>query len=99
MEFWLISSAEVATPPAFAAFAGWLARRIDSGCRERLNGTAAEQERLFAAVREAFYAKPLADMRPDVHSALKRLPDVLRQAAATVADGTPVNNTKGDERR
>lgn len=85
--------------PAFAAFAGWLARRIDSGCRERLNGTAAEQERLFAAVREAFYAKPLADMRPDVHSALKRLPDVLRQAAATVADGTPVNNTKGDERR
>lgn len=73
--------------PAFAAFAAWLERRMEAGDRTRLNGTAAEQERLFAAVREAFYAEPLATWAPDVTEAQKALPGVLREAAETVRHG------------
>lgn len=76
--------------PAFAAFAAWLERRMEAGDRTRLNGTAAEQERLFAAVREAFYAEPLTTWAPDVAAAQKALPGVLREAAETVRHGCRV---------
>ena len=70
--------------PAFAAFARWAEGRLARGDRSRLNGTAAEQDRLFAAVREAFYAKPLAEMAPCPERALAELPEVLRRAAGAL---------------
>ena len=70
--------------PAFDAFAQWVEERLVRGDRLRLNGTADEQEKLFAAVREAFYAKPLAEMAPDSAHALAELPETLGDAAKTI---------------
>ena len=73
--------------PAFAAFSRWAEGRLARGDRSRLNGTAAEQDKLFDAVREAFYAKPLAEMAPCPERALAALPGVLRRAADELTGG------------
>jgi hypothetical protein len=50
--------------PAFDAFAKWIEARVAAGDRRPWYGTDAERDALFQAVSDAFYARPLSEMKP-----------------------------------
>ena len=72
--------------PEFRAFADCLLKRISANDTTPFNNLEQTLRDIHASVSDAFYNKPLAEMKPDRKAAFAKLPQTIRHLAKTIEE-------------
>ena len=72
--------------PEFSAVADCLTKRIADNDRSPFENLEKELRSIHAAVSDAFYKKPLAEMKPDRDAAFAKLPQSIRKLAQSIKE-------------
>ncbi|MBO4344934.1 MAG: hypothetical protein J5833_04215 [Victivallales bacterium] len=72
--------------PEFSAFADCFAKRIAADDHSPFENLKSELNSIHCAVADAFYKKPLAEMKPDRDAAFAKLPQSIRKLAQSIKE-------------